>query len=168
MFFPKAERTRVDHWRSLEAFQRNLRVFANFAKSRGMKVVIASEPFLYRNDLTEEERSVLVFPILCDEKGKRPDIECMRRGMEAFNSAARQVADETGVRFLDLEKKIPKSRKYFYDDIHYTYEGNRLMAEAFYADFLAGGMLEGTGREDSDPAQRVTAYRRISQAPQPE
>jgi hypothetical protein len=141
MFFPKAERTRVDHWRSLEAFQRNLRVFADFAKSRGMKVVIASEPFVYRSDLTEEERSVLVLPILCDEKGKRPDLESMRRGMEAFNSASRRVANEMGVRFLDLEKKIPKSRKYFYDDVHYTFEGNRLVADAFYADFIAGHIV---------------------------
>lgn len=111
---------------------------------------------------------MLVLPILCDEKGRRPDLESMRRGMEAFNSASRRVAKETGVRFLDLKKKIPKSRKYFYDDVHYTYEGNRLVVDVFYADFIAGGMLETTGREDSDPAQRVTAHHQVTHAPQPE
>jgi hypothetical protein len=61
--------------------------------------------------------------------------------MDAFNGRARQVALERGVRFLDLEKKIPQSLDYFFDDAHYTTKGNVAVAEAVGDDIVKWGII---------------------------
>lgn len=141
LFVPKHEPVSIETWRSLDGFERNMRTFVDSARSRGFEVLVASQPYLYRDDLTQTEREVLMLPMACMEDGKQPDLASMKRGMDAYNERARKVARDRQVRFLDLEKRIPKSLDYFFDDVHYTTKGNRTVAEAFAADILDWGII---------------------------
>jgi hypothetical protein len=141
VFMPKAEEVSVDRWRSLDAFGRNVRSFVDFAKLRGFDVLVVSEPYLYRDDLTAAEREVLVMARTCDEDGRRPDVSSLKRGMDAFNGRARDVADACGARFFDLEKAIPKSLDYFFDDVHYTTKGNAAVATAVGNEVVNWGII---------------------------
>ena len=52
----------------------------------------------------------------------------MLDGMRQFNDAARAIAGERHVPVLDFEAAVPKSLKYFQDDVHLTHEGNDVLA----------------------------------------
>ncbi len=43
--------------------------------------------------------------------------------MEVYNEAMRTVGAESGVLVIDLAHSMPKSSRYFFDDLHYTAEG---------------------------------------------
>lgn len=131
MFFPKAEPIDVTHWPSLEAFRRNMRDLAAVARSKGIDVVMASQPYLYRADLTPAEREILWFPLAQQQDGEKPSIESMIRGMDRFNETSRAVARNAGVGFVDLEADISKTTEFFIDDVHYTPAACRRIAEAF-------------------------------------
>lgn len=118
-----------------------MRTFVDNAQSRGFEVLIASQPYLYRDDLTQLEREVLLLGMACLEDGRQPDVASMKRGMIAYNERARKVAFERQVRFLDLEKQVPKSLDHFFDDVHYTTQGNVAVAKAFAADIIHWGII---------------------------
>ncbi len=148
LFVPKARSVPVDRWRSIESYERNLLAFVDFAKLRGIELLVASEPYLYRDDLTAKEREVILFPMLCQQDGVQPDVPSMKRGMDAFNTRAQRVAARREVRFLGLEKQIPKSLEYFFDDVHYTTKGNVAVAEAIGDELVRWGVVPRTAKSE--------------------
>lgn len=133
----------VSELRSLAAFERNLSDLVRLARSAGVEVMLASQPYLYRPGLSETESAAIVFPsTFCEQDGRRPDLDSMIRGMEAFNAASRRVAREAGVPFVDLESLVPKNLEHFVDDVHYTEKGNAIIAAAFARAVTESGFLE--------------------------
>ncbi|MCB9800521.1 MAG: SGNH/GDSL hydrolase family protein, partial [Candidatus Omnitrophica bacterium] len=53
----------------------------------------------------------------------------MRSEMERFNNGLRNLAKQENFELIDLERLVPKDLKHFYDDVHYTPEGSKLVAE---------------------------------------
>jgi hypothetical protein len=127
---PVRERVPVDDWASLAAHERNLRLLIDRLEADGVRLVVCTQPSLYRTDLSPEEHRSLWFPDrLCNEEGRAPDLPSMVRGMERFNDSTRRVCEERGVPCLDLAAVVPKDGAHFLDDCHYTGEGNRVVAE---------------------------------------
>ena len=48
--------------------------------------------------------------------------------VEAYNDVTRREGQESNVPVIDLARQMPKSSRYFYDFIHYTPEGARVIA----------------------------------------
>ncbi|HUY91228.1 MAG TPA: SGNH/GDSL hydrolase family protein [Pirellulales bacterium] len=130
-FVPKAYPVDVTKWRSLPAFERNLRDFVAIARSKGMRVLLATQPSLYRDDLTAEERQLLLFPLSHHFRGERPSLRSMIEGMRLFNDSTRRLTAEIAVDLVDLERRVPKTTEFLYDDVHYTQAGNELIGNAF-------------------------------------
>jgi len=141
-FFPKAEPVRIEAWPSLEAFERNLRDLVALCRGRGIDVVLASQPHLYRDDLTEAERELLWTPISHQQGGRRPDLASMIEGMARCNATSRRVAEETGVGFVDLAAGVPQTTEYLWDDVHYTSKACARIAELFDEHLASTGVLE--------------------------
>ena len=141
-FVPKALPVEITEWKSLPAFQRNLGDFVTIARSKGMQVLLATQPSLYREDLTESERQLLVFPLTHYFDGKRPSLYSMIDGMRRFNMATRRLAKELGVELVDLEQRMPKTTDYIYDDVHYTKAGNELVADAFANEIIESKIID--------------------------
>lgn len=122
----------LDKFKSIQPFERNLRALADYIKSDGAKCVIVSQPFLYKREMTVEEKDVLEFAFhFCTEKnGSHPNHTSMLEAMNKFNSTAQKVAQSSNVFFVDAEKEIPKTLDYFRDDVHYTIKGAAVMAHA--------------------------------------
>ena len=121
----------VKEWKSLPAFERNMSNFASIVKSKNISLIMASQPFLYRKDLTErEKKTIWIDRTFMAEDRKIPDFESLVNGMNAFNETSRKIANNYGIPFIDLEKLVPKTLDYLYDDVHYTEKGNRLIGEA--------------------------------------
>ncbi|HVX15304.1 MAG TPA: SGNH/GDSL hydrolase family protein [Pirellulales bacterium] len=161
-FVPKARPVQITEWNSLPAFQRNLRDFVGIARSKGMHVLLATQPALYREDLTPREQQLLVFPLTHYFAGKRPSLHSMIDGMRRFNDSTRRLAKQLNVDLVDLERRVPKTTDYLYDDVHYTPAGNELIGQAF-ADAIVGSkvidrvMEERAGTADMDTSTGPSA-----------
>jgi len=132
------QETRVGTWRSLPAFTRNMGNLVDCAKLANVDVLLASQPHLYRVDLTDDERRRIVFPkLFCEENRYVPDLGSMVEGMAAFERAVERIAQERSVPYIDLEALVPKTFDYFIDDVHYTPKGCAVIGNA-----LADKVLE--------------------------
>ena len=61
----------------------------------------------------------------------------MDRGLESYNDAMRELAEEHSVPVYDLARSLPKSSAYFYDDVHFNVGGAATAGEG-----LASFILE--------------------------
>lgn len=108
----------------LAEFARAQRAFVTTARVFGITPVLMTQAGL----LTEAPRDV----VLCD-KG---DLFAMGidygtyRGLHrAVNEVTREVARQEGVLLIDLEARIPQEPRFFYDTVHYTPAGSRLVTQ---------------------------------------
>ncbi|HVC94610.1 MAG TPA: hypothetical protein VND64_13005 [Pirellulales bacterium] len=153
-FVPKALPVNITEWKSLPAFERNLRDFVAIARSKGMQVLLATQPSLYQDDLPPGVQQLLVFPLSHHFGGKRPSLHSMVDGMRRFNDSTRRLAMQASVDLVDLERRVPKTTAYLYDDVHYTQAGNYLIGNA-----LADSIIE------SKTINRVMEQRRNGTKP---
>lgn len=149
-FVPKARPVAIAEWPSLAAFERNLRDFVAIARSKRMEVLLATQPSLYREDLTEAQRQLLVFPLTHYFNGQRPSLHSMIDGMRRFNDATRRLAGDLGVELVDLERQMPKTTDYMYDDVHYTRSGNEMVAGAFAEQIIESRVIDRVMRERTE------------------
>lgn len=131
LFFPKTEEIRIRKWKSLPSFERNMRDLVAVAQAKGINVILASQPSLYREDLEAKELEVIWFPQSHHDDGERPSIESMARGMRECNEITERIAREAGATFVDLDSMLPRTLEYFYDDVHFTRKSNEIIAEAW-------------------------------------
>jgi hypothetical protein len=128
----KPRQVPVDRWNSLPSFERNLRHMVQLLHADGVHAVMASQPYMYKAEMTEEEQLRCWIPLeSCRWKFERPDMASMANGLELYNDVSRRVAAELGVPYVELEPLLPKSLEYFRDGVHYTGAGSLIVAEAF-------------------------------------
>ncbi len=51
---------------------------------------------------------------------------------EIFNDVTRKVAADENLLLIELARKLPKSSRYFIDEIHYSNKGSEAVAEIIY------------------------------------
>jgi hypothetical protein len=163
-FVPKTLPMDITVWKSLPAFERNLRDFVAIARSKGMQVLLATQPSLYRDDLTPAEKELLVFPLSHHFRGLRPSLHSMVEGMRAFNDVTRQLTADSDVDLVDLERLMPKTTDYLYDDVHYTKAGNELVGNAFADQIIDSKIIDRVMRERRDRPNSARGHRPSSPA----
>ena len=75
-----------------------------------------------------------------------------------FSQAIRDVAAEEGVKVIDLEAAVPKTKEYLFDPVHYTEKGSLMAAEIIsreLAPLLAGNEKTGKQTGHSPPRNEV-------------
>jgi hypothetical protein len=138
---PQLESIDVDDFPSLEAFSRNMASFVEIVKNDRVKLVLATQPFLYRKELDQEElNSLWLSKANCSVQNTYPNVASMENGMNLFNAVTERIAKQHHVPMIDLEAEIPKTKQYFLDDCHYTEEGNALVANVIF-DFLIQNVM---------------------------
>jgi hypothetical protein len=129
-------------WPSLAAFKRNMNSLAFLAKPMDFDLVMASQPFLYREDLNDEEQSALFFPQhLFGYSQTKTHLPSLISGLNLFNDTAEKIANHHKIQFIDLEQKVPKNLDYFLDDFHYTVLGNKMIGEIFANQIIKTGFI---------------------------
>lgn len=164
LFYPKTQEIEIHQWKSLAAFRRNLDDFVQIARAKGLRVLLATQPSLYRDDLTPDERRLLGFPLSHYFDGRRPSLHSMVDGMRQFNDVTRNVARQNHVALVDLDTRMPKTTEYLYDDVHYTAAGSALVGNAFADTIIESRLIDQVmeaRRNESNPspplAPRATA-----------
>lgn len=130
---------------SLPSFREYVDALIHAVQSDSGRIIVGSQPFLYRTDLTADERRLLFFgPIMCGDGKTYPSADAMRRGMTAYNDAAREAANRRGVRFVDFEAAVPKDMEHFSDDVHMRRPANEILARLVADAIDAEGLIRPT------------------------
>jgi hypothetical protein len=67
---------------------------------------------------------------------------------EAMTTIIAEAAYDNGVLFVDAYRTVPHKTECFHDHVHLTEEGNRYVAEAFYARMIADPAVDAALRRD--------------------
>lgn len=124
----------------LEDYERNINRLIEISRASSASVLFATQPYLWKENMSEEEDSSLWMPT--DFNGNFYTTEVMINSMKEFNFRLAEVcAKNKEILCLDLEKNIPKSLDYFYDDMHFNEKGAKLVARQF-AEFIESNLRE--------------------------
>jgi len=137
-------RSQVDLTRSLPAFRHNLQQIIHRVTQDGAQLVLATQPYLYHDDMTGAERDSLFYPYYYRDYALVPTIAEQTAAMDTFNAMVRELADHPDVMLVDLEQSMPKSGEWMYDDVHYTVPGAAAVAGVFFEQLLWVELLSDT------------------------
>lgn len=123
-----------DLTKALATFRTNLLTIADLAAARGARLVLLTQPTLWRADLTEEEQKLLWMGGVGDYM-REPGHEyyspgALAEAMRRFNEVTLSVCRERGIGCVDLVKEMPPTTKIFYDDCHFGHTGSEMIAQA--------------------------------------
>lgn len=122
---------------ALATFRTNLNTIADLTAAHGARLVLLTQPTLWREDLSEEDQKLLWMGGVGDYQ-REPGHEyyspgALAEAMRRFNEATLAVCRERGLACVDLASEIPRTSKIFYDDCHFGHTGSELLAQAIAA-----------------------------------
>jgi lysophospholipase L1-like esterase len=99
-----------------------------FLGARGIAAVLLGQPVLWSPGLGQAERDALWFGVATPTGSIRPSLEWLAREMERYNAESERMARDRHAAYLDLDRRIPKTLEYFFDDCHFTDRGSDRVA----------------------------------------
>jgi lysophospholipase L1-like esterase len=115
-----------------------LRKIIHACRSRGQKIVLMTQPAIYRKDLAPELDRL----VWNNQHDRAFTPEALGKMLDAFNQTMKDVCREEGVPCIDLAAALPKDTSVFYDDCHFNVEGCGRVAQAV-TDYLAAEYGKG-------------------------
>jgi hypothetical protein len=117
---------------ALDEHARNVSRIVEDAGGRGIRVILLTQPALWRPGLTAEEQALLWMGGVGgyqEEAGHEYyTAEALAAGMERFNERLRDVCRTRSVTCIDLARELPRDTSVFYDDVHFNEAGARKVA----------------------------------------
>ena len=130
-------------FRSLSSYRWFYESVIHEVEADRIPILVASQPSIFRPDLSAEDRQMLWFaPLLCAENGTCPSLGAMIHGMEIYNAASREIAARRQVPYLEFEAAVPKTREFFSDDVHLRGRGNERIAAIAADAIVRGGWID--------------------------
>ncbi len=119
--------TSIVESKSVKDFLKNLEEMAFIARGHGVRIILMTEPSIYRENLPPEIDEKLWMGYL-PGPGINLSNDFLAREMKRFNDAIRELSRRAKIELIDLEVSFPKDLTCFYDDVHFTPEGSRRAA----------------------------------------
>jgi len=121
------------HYRSMGPFRQNLGRIVDRVRDDGARVVLVTQPFLYKDRMPAEELDTLFAAYEFLEgtgrlRARHASTASLARAMEAFNQVVREVAAEEEVPLAEAARAMKKDLDVHIDDVHYTPAGARQLA----------------------------------------
>jgi lysophospholipase L1-like esterase len=111
----------------LAQFERELNELVDACGARGVRLVLTTQPTLWRAGLHDADATLLWFG--AQAGGHYLSIERLREGMDRYNEVVRRVCAKRGTPLVDLAE-LNGNPAMFYDDCHFTELGAERVAEA--------------------------------------
>jgi lysophospholipase L1-like esterase len=124
---------------AIDDYVSNLRGIIDQAKARQVRVILMTQPAVWRAGLPPEEEALLwmggtgAYQETAGREYYSP--EALAEGLRGFNQAMLGTCAATQVECIDLEPRLAKDRRVFYDDMHFTEAGARAVADTI-AEYL--------------------------------
>jgi len=134
----------VADYRSLPDFEVSLRSLVRTLKGDGVRVILVTQPSLYKEEMSRPESARIWFPATFCVTIRNfwvrgiPSTGSMAAAMAAYNAVTLRVAEEKDVEVVDAATMIPRSLEFFGDDVHYTEQGAAALAESVARALLGG------------------------------
>lgn len=124
--------------KSLDDFIKYMKEIIFVARGHGVRLILMTEPSIYQENLPQEINEKLWMGWLGAASSLKINLsnEFLYREMIHFNDAVRKLSKDYNVELIDLEKEIPKTLDYFYDDVHFTPQGAEKVSEVI-SNYLA-------------------------------
>lgn len=156
---PLSERREVSA-ESLRDYDLNIASLAGLAAAHGIVPIFATQPMLWKADMSPEEEAVDWLGAVVVRDGRRYKVPAgeKARVLETLNRQLLATCAARGLRCLELEPRIPRSLEYFYDSVHFNEAGADAVARE-----VAAFMVRDYG-SDAPPSSRssVSPRRRNS------
>lgn len=128
---------------SIDSYKRNLLTLINILKDDNVPLILGDQAYLYSKSLDNPKIPFQWYMQKNCLNGKNyPDTKSLIYGMDLFNKTTQDVALETGTVFIDFEKQLPKTKEYFFDDVHSTEKGNSKIADILFEEILRKGFIK--------------------------
>lgn len=125
----------------LDETRRNLHALVDRAEKYGAPMVFVTQPILWRADIGEAERRLLLAGGVgsngewCTRK-QYYSVRALAEGLEAFNDITRDVCRARGLFCIDLARLLPAKAEYYYDDMHFNEAGAEKVGEIITSEIL--------------------------------
>jgi lysophospholipase L1-like esterase len=121
-----SERTDAPPRTDLRTYRTNLRTIAGAVQGHGVLLVFVSQQTTWNSTIDPEVRS---WQWMNTVRRRTYRLDLMDQAIERYNDVLREVARERSIPLYDLAKEMPKSRTFFYDDVHFNVAGARRAGE---------------------------------------
>jgi lysophospholipase L1-like esterase len=120
---------------ALDEYSRNISAIKKIAVNRGVRLIFATQPYLWRKDLQPHESSLLwlggVGKFQEEPGHEYYSASVLADGMNMYNQKLLQLCRDHALECVDLEKELLKDTRTFYDDAHFTETGAQQVAGVF-------------------------------------
>ena len=126
----------MDKW--LEIYRGNLQAIRKACDARGARLLLLTQPTLYREDLPDE-----LHPMLwrTDPAPAAPSLRYLRHVMNAYNQAMLDFCRDEQVDCIDLAAQLAGDWTALYDDCHFTRSGCEKVS-SILAEFFARRLMK--------------------------
>lgn len=132
---------------AITAYQQNILKLNELGEKFGARTLFLTQPTLWQEVMAPKEASIL------HTGGIGPNGEwCIKQryyspkalasAMKKFNDALLEICQKNKLHCFDLAGAIPKQYKYFYDDMHFSEQGSRLVAQKIFSTLRDQNLLE--------------------------
>ncbi len=145
---PELRTTIADPTRMLAEYEKSLGEIIVLAKLKARHVLVVRQPWFQKAEFTAEENSLFWnFGVEARAGGDSPAFygsEVADGLLERIDACSGRVARRLGAGDLDLRPLLDPSTANYYDQFHFTVEGNRIVAVAVAESLRA--MVRGDGK----------------------
>lgn len=132
----------------LADYRRHLELIVRAAADQHVRIVLLTQPSIWRSDLSPEDQRRLWFGGIGEFQERAGStyytVSALADAMAQFNASLLDVCRVTGTECFDLAAQIPKDTQHFLDDVHFTERGAAAVAVAV-AEWISP-LVEGRGR----------------------
>lgn len=126
-------------WPSLDAYTRNTTELINLTKADNVKMILGNQPIHYNNN----PKNYALAEYFCKKSDTQYiSMNALNKGISLFNNTTQQIAQKNNIPFVDIASQIPRTDIYLTDDVHYTDEGDKKVANILYNAIIKSGYLE--------------------------
>jgi hypothetical protein len=120
-------------WPSLKIFEKNMATLVTLLRSDARPLILATQGTKMRLDLSPQEKEALpIFQHLLRNREEGPDFPEVLRAFSLFNDRVRKLCREESIPCVDLEKELPATGDYFFDEVHMTARAADRAAALFF------------------------------------
>jgi lysophospholipase L1-like esterase len=110
----------------LGEYERNIEVIAREAQRKGIRLVLLSQPVLWKASMPDHERDLLWTG--AGPGGAFYTSDALAAGMAEYNQRLLRTCERLGIECFDLASKVPQTTDVFYDDMHFNEGGAALVS----------------------------------------
>lgn len=121
----KMDKSIIDGNKLTDKFKKNLQVFINICKARGIIPVLMTQA----NRLKDNPDKVVRDSMQEFEINQAINYNEFKKLYDLFNEIIREIGRDNDILIIDLAKEIPQEKEYMFDAVHFNDNGSKFAAK---------------------------------------